>query len=224
MAEALREEVTSRAIISSSSSSSREKINSGSASDGQEKNKQSLSKKLELYIEVIGLKNSDGIVNHDVVKLRMATLDFWEEFGHWLLYEAVTRSGSGNEPYAISSILNFLGYAHNDVALGTYYSEKVTTEEEKAVRRWLYGTDGHGEGLWYYRLRSKLEELHFVRNVENGESVSGKSASAGRNVVVSMCKHLLRSENNKTGVLRRYAVTSSRMFAGRTGRVMRNVI
>ena len=61
MAEALREEVSPRAIVSSSSSSSssREKIISGSASDGQEKNKQSLSKKLELYVEVIGLKNGD---------------------------------------------------------------------------------------------------------------------------------------------------------------------
>ena len=39
-----------------------------------------------------------------------------------------------------------------------------------------------------------------------------------------MCKHLLRSENNKIGVLRRYAVTSSRMFAGRTGRVLINAI
>ena len=110
-----------------------------------------------------------------------------------------------------------MSYAHNDVALGCYYKD-VSSPAEVSVRNWLIdGNASSGGNNWYYRLRSKLEELHYIRNVDGGEATCGKSANAGRKVVLSICSYLLKNGGTKTDVLRRYAFATSRVFAGRTG-------
>lgn len=200
-----------------SSSSERNRIDSKACSQGQESNKLSLKKKWEEFLS--HAEFCEGMrVNHELLKLRMSTLEFWEEYGYWLMHVATTDKG---ELYAISSVLNFLSYAHNDVALNYYYPDSVTITTEMAVRKWLLdGCASSGSGNnWYYRLRSKLEELHYIRNVEGGEATCGKSANAGRKVVLSICTYLLKHGGTKTDVLRRYAFATSRMFAGRTGSI-----
>jgi len=99
----------------------------------------------------------------------------------------------------------------------------VSIPTEVAVRKWLLdGNASSGSGNnWYYRLRSKLEEIHYIRNVDIGEATSGKSANAGRKVVLSICSYLLRHGFTKTDVLRRYAFATSRTFAGRTAEFKR---
>jgi hypothetical protein len=125
----------------------------------------------------------------------------YEEYAYYLINVAEQRNG---DSYSSGTILQFLSYLHNDVALEIYKIDNCKNDDDRAKRQWLTET---GAGTWYCRLRSKVQQLIFDNKQSLGEDVCGKSASAGRTLLLRMCESLLK-QNTSECVLRRYGDTA----------------
>lgn len=160
---------------------------------------------LERYFTLV------GIIENDVkIKEGVGSLKLYEEYAYYLVNVAEQRNG---DSYSSGTILQFLSYLHNDVALEKIFSlSNCTCDNDRAKRQWLMET---GPGTWYCRLRSKVQQLIFEHKQSLGEDVCGKSASAGRILLFRMCEALLK-QNTIDSVLRRYGLIANFIHCGRT--------
>ena len=187
-----------------------EKIDSSKGARSTESAKLSHKKKLNEFLLHVKITDATGLRDEGKLKECVGGLKFFEQYAYWLVYVALKDDG---DEYASGTVLQFISYLHNDVALNVYSAENCDSDGDRRTRDWLLNI---GDNTWYSKLRHKVNSLCFDRAVARGEEVGEQCASAGKVAVAAMATFLM-DQNTRDCLIRRYAIVSSFTHAGRTG-------